>query len=207
MIRVDIGDIVIKKKVKGAIKDKLVIYTFKPSFENISKIGDKREIIERYSTLLDNKHLILASKSGIVSDSILTEKIQEHIRKQEEIADKILSSCCNIQPPKLKIDTKIMIAIALMQHGVNGMAQVRISQRNQTTKKLQEFDVNQYIMSARVNLGMGIDEAKTLTMTEFILLMAMKYPDNEGLTAQEYDEVMADFERKKKKRLEAEKRA
>jgi hypothetical protein len=69
-----------------------------------------------------------------------------------------------------------------MQHGVIGKAKVRRLQRHESGETTSEFRAFDYISAARSHFGMGRDEAAALTMTEFQLLLAAKYPDQKGFT-------------------------
>ena len=43
------------------------------------------------------------------------------------------------------------------------------------------------------HLGMSREEAEQLTMTEFQMLLAAKFPEQKGFTKEEYDTVTDDF--------------
>lgn len=76
-----------------------------------------------------------------------------------------------------------------MQHGVIGKAKVRRLQRNESNTYSREFNASDYIIAARNHFGMSRDEAVKLSMTEFTLLLTAKYPEQKGLTKDEYDAV------------------
>ena len=82
-----------------------------------------------------------------------------------------------------------------------GKAKIRISQRNENKTYSSEFKITDYINNARIHLGLSLDDAKKLTMTEYIMLMANKYPDNEGLTSQEYDAVVTSYKLRRAEQL------
>ncbi|KUQ43263.1 hypothetical protein AWI16_14940 [Enterobacter ludwigii] len=50
-----------------------------------------------------------------------------------------------------------------------------------------------YISAARNHFGMSRAEASQLTMTEFQMLLAAKYPDQKGFTREEYDSIADDY--------------
>lgn len=203
MIRVEIGEVLIKYKNKGFFGNKYKTIKLIPSFENIAKIGDSEHIIDAYSTLLNERHIQLVELfHRNLTDRIISD-IKAHINKQYEIAKLVIACCANDDTRNLKlgIDNAILIAIALLRYGVSGNAKVRVSQRNESKQYQSEFDINQYINSARIHLGLSFDEAKKLTMTEYILLMSKKFPDNDSLTSKEYDEVMAEYKKNKAERL------
>jgi hypothetical protein len=70
--------------------------------------------------------------------------------------------------------------------------------RNRRNTEFKAFD---YISAARTHFGMIREEASQLTMTEFQMLLAAKYPDQKGFTREEYDAIADDYMAKKAKRL------
>lgn len=206
MIRIDIGEILIKKKIKGLFGNKQKTFKLSPTFENIAKIGDPEQIINVYSILVNNRHLqLLQSFSKSLSKLVISE-IKAHVKEQIKCAELVLTCCCDEDISKLKIDcdTKVNLAISLLKYGVSGNAKVRVSQRNESKQYQSTFDINQYINNARIHLGLSFDEAKKLTMTEYILLMANKFPDNDSMTSQDYDDVMSEYRKHKAERLKKE---
>ncbi|WP_392565807.1 DUF6246 family protein [Utexia brackfieldae] len=208
MVRVDIGEICIKQKVKGLFSEKLKTFKLVPSFENISKIGDGDEVIKVYSTLIDDSHAQVWRSFRRSMNKQVIKRIKSTVKAQREAAMRVISCCSDddISSLKLPIDTLINIAAVLLKYGVSGHAKVRVSQRNASKQYKSSFDINQYITNARIHLALSLAEAKKLTMTEYINMMAMKYPDNDGFTAEEYDEVMDAYEKRRKARLEKDKR-
>lgn len=210
MIRTDIGEIVISIKKNGTLNAKKIDYVFTPSFENLSKLGEPSEIINTYAVLLSNDaHNAMTRFKE--PDSYVIKYIAEKLFTQLDIAKTVLTSCCPdditvligdekkkglLQPKKI-----LMLARNLLDYGISGRANVRISQRNKNKSYSSEFKITDYINNARVHLGLLLDEAKTLTMTEYIMLMANKYPDNDGFTSEEYDQVLDDYEKRRKERL------
>ena len=98
----------------------------------------------------------------------------------------------------------IIFAQSLMIHGIIGKAKVRRLQRHEDGQTTSEFNAFEYISAARNHFGMSRDEAEQLTMTEFTMLLAAKYPDQKGFTREEYEQVADDyFERKARKLAKA----
>ena len=59
--------------------------------------------------------------------------------------------------------------------------------------------------TARTHLGMSREEAEQLTMTEFQMMLAAKFPEQKGFSREEYDSVQEDFlERQARRRRSAE---
>lgn len=95
----------------------------------------------------------------------------------------------------------LLIAQSLITHGIIGKAKVRQLQRHESGKATTEFNAFDYINAARNHFGVSRDEAAQLSMTEFQMMLAAKYPDQKGFTREEYDQVADDYLAKKAKRL------
>ena len=64
-----------------------------------------------------------------------------------------------------------------------------------------------WLSAARNHFGMSRAEAEQLTMTEFQLLIAAKYPDQKGFTKEEYDAVADDYMARQARKLARAKKA
>lgn len=95
-----------------------------------------------------------------------------------------------------------MVAVAqgLITHGTIGKAKIRQLQRHETGQATTEFRAFEYISAARNQFGMSRDEAQQLSMTEFILMLAAKYPDQKGFTREEYDAEADEYFARRKRR-------
>lgn len=211
MIRTDIGEIVVSVKKRGALSGKKNDYLFIPSFENLSKLGEPAEIISAYTVLLSNSEYEAMNRFR-EPYSYLIKYINEQQLLKLKTAKRVLRCCCDDDITDLIGGTNkkrglmpeqniFLLAKTLLDYGVAGRAKVRISQRNESKSYTSEFKVNDYINNAIVHLGLSLDEAKKLTMTEYILLMSKKYPDNDGLTSQEYDDAVAQYKQQRAERL------
>lgn len=101
--------------------------------------------------------------------------------------------CVVYRPGQMPKSDIIVLAQHLMQHGVVGKAKVRHLQRHETGERTTEFKAFDYISAARSHFGMSRSEASQLTMTEFQMLLAAKYPDQKGFTREEYDAIADDY--------------
>lgn len=95
----------------------------------------------------------------------------------------------------------VVIAQSLSTHGIIGKAKVRQLQRHENNAATPEFNSYEYINAARIHFDMPREQAEKLTMTEFQLLLNAKYPEQKGLTRDEYDAVADDYMKKKAARL------
>lgn len=108
------------------------------------------------------------------------------------------------RPGSMPPENMVIVAQNLMMHGIIGKAKVRKLQRYETNETTAEFRAADYIMAARNHFGISRDEAESLTMTEFILLLNAKYPNQKGFTRDEYDAVMDEDDRRWQAMMEQE---
>jgi hypothetical protein len=111
--------------------------------------------------------------------------------------------CVVYRPGQMPKNDIIVLAQHLMQHGVVGKAKVRQLQRHETGERTTEFKAFDYISAARSHFGMNRAEASQLTMTEFQMLLAAKYPDQKGFTREEYDSIADEYLKKQAARRSA----
>lgn len=93
------------------------------------------------------------------------------------------------RPGSMPVSDMVLIAQSLIQHGIIGKAKVRKLQRHEGSSTSSEFNAFEYISAARSHLGMSREEAGQLTMTEFQMMLAAKFPEQKGFTKEEYDAV------------------
>lgn len=105
------------------------------------------------------------------------------------------------RPGVMPVRDMVLIAQSLIQHGIIGKAKVRKLQRHEGSNTSSEFNAFEYISAARTHLGMSREEAEQLTMTEFQMLLAAKFPEQKGFTKEEYDAVADDYLARKAQRL------
>ena len=212
----EIGEIGISDSREGG-KD----FLLRPSFAAMARLGEPAEIVKIYATVNGNdaQQLLVACAGALkcvpawVSPSfhLLSERLLS-------AAMLVVQSCCEedltaiigewkgwsryvvYRPGMMPRNDIIVIAQQLMQHGVIGKAKVRRLQRHDSGEATSEFRAFDYISAARSHFAMGREEAAALTMTEFQLLLAAKYPDQKGFTREEYDAVADDYLARKARR-------
>lgn len=106
------------------------------------------------------------------------------------------------RPGAMPISDMVLIAQSLIQHGIIGKAKVRKLQRHEGSSTSSEFNAFEYISAARTHLGMSREEAEQLTMTEFQMMLAAKFPEQKGFTREEYDQVTEEFMARKARRTQ-----
>nr|DAM38462.1 MAG TPA: hypothetical protein [Caudoviricetes sp.] len=213
----DIGELSISDSREGG-KD----YLLRPSFEAMTRIGTPEEIVQAYATIhgIEVSQLTEACASTFGRfPEWLSPSFNRATEKILSTSMLVLQACCEedltamigewkgwrhcvvYRPGKMPKNDIIVLAQHLMQHGIVGKAKVRQLQRHETGQAITEFKAFDYISAARNHFGMSRAEAELLTMTEFQLLLAAKYPDQKGFTKEEYDAVADDYMAKKARRL------
>lgn len=214
----EIGEFSVSDSLAGG-KD----YLLRPSFEAMTRVGTPAEIVHTYATIHGNDvaQLIQVCAGAIGGiPAWLSPSFNRAAEKLLSMSMHVLQACCEddltpmigewkgwsryvvYRPGKLPKNDIIVLAQHLMQHGVVGKAKVRQLQRNETGEKTNEFKAFDYISAARSHFGMDRAEASQLTMTEFQMLLAAKYPDQKGFTKEEYDSVVDDYFAKKQRKLD-----
>lgn len=205
----EIGEIGISDSRDGG-KD----YVLRPSFDAMIRIGESQEVVEIYADIHGRDAEIFIS-TCTDAFGVIPEWLNDTVRR---ISDRLLSKSMDVlqacslddispligewivseqrityQPGLMPRSDIIIFAQQLLQHGVTGKAKSRKLQRHESNSGTTEFKAFDYINAARIHFGMSLDEAKSLTMTEFQTLLSEKYPDQKGLTKEEYSEVADDF--------------
>lgn len=202
-------------------------YFFRPSFINMTRIGEPWEIVQAFYDL-HHDEVSGVLQSALDAYGVIPAWLIQHIkstsygRKAMMAAMTVLAACCDrdvtpltgeIHPAKASgkafkmrrgaMDEFDMLAIAqsLITHGIIGKAKVRRLQRHESKESTTEFNAFEYISAARNHFSMSREEAEKLTMTEFTQLLAAKYPDQKGFTKEEYEAVTEDYLARKARRL------
>lgn len=192
-------------------------YLLRPSFEAMTRVGSPTEIVQAYAIIYGNDVARLIEVcTGILGrfPDWLSPSFNRAAEKLLSTSMLILQACCDddltpmigewkgwrscvvYRPGQMPKSDIIVLARHLMQHGVVGKAKVRQLQRHETGGRTTEFKAFDYISAARSHFGMSRSEASQLTMTEFQMLLAAKYPDQKGFTREEYDKVADDYRAK-----------
>lgn len=202
-------------------------YFFRPSFSAMSAIGEPGEIVQALHDLHNDEVTQLLKRGleayGNAPGWLLTYARKPQLSKPPAYAAmNVLRACCEhditpligelvpgrtgkwafvYRPGHMSLPEMVLIAQSLITHGIIGKAKVRRLQRYEGGQATSEFKALEYISAARNHFGMSRAEAEQLTMTEFQLLLAAKYPDQKGFTKEEYDDVADVYLAKKARRL------
>lgn len=158
-------------------------WSFTPSFKNISTLGKPHDIVSIYAGLHGQDAAIEAAY--VLACLCDQENALEVSGWRDE---------AGWHDGLMPVTEKILIARHLMQHGIIGTAKPSKGDGQFSDR----FDAAEYITAARVHLGLSVEEAENLSMTEFQHLLEMKYPSKEKErdvpSREEYDAAMAHFE-------------
>ena len=140
-------------------------YTFTPSVARIASLGDPHSIVKLYADL--------------------------HGTRAEIEAGYVLACLCDQDDPTPLIGwidgdglrnpgtmpaaEQVILARHLMHHGIIGKAKPGKGGGQYSDR----FDAAEYIAAARVHLGLSSADAEGLSMTEFQMMLAMKYPESQ----------------------------
>ncbi|MFP1868684.1 DUF6246 family protein [Lonsdalea quercina] len=202
-------------------------YFFRPSLAAMTNIGTPKEIVQTFYTLHHDELNTLMDRVmrtyRVVPPCITKYIARPQLAKPLLYASMdVLQACCDediaplvgeiipsrtgkwgfvYRPGKLSFNDMLVTARSLITHGIIGKAKVRRLQKNESRETTTEFNAFEYITSARIHLGISREEAERLTMTEFQLLIAAKYPEQKGFTREEYDAVADDYFAKRERRI------
>ena len=184
----------------------------------MSSIGEPGEIVSTFHALHSDEVTPLLRRA-YDAYSTIPDWVLKHAKRPEltkpalYVAMDVLTACCNhdvsplvgvLVPSKIKSAPSCIarqdaghrdgyLCPALITHGIIGKAKARRLQRNESSQTTSEFNAVEYINAARTHLGMSREEAEQLTMTEFQMLLAAKFPEQKGFTKEEYDKVSDDY--------------
>lgn len=144
-----------------------------PSLRNIATLASATRIITMYEMIHSPK----------VPNWIRLEIGREILLacSDKENIDKHLIKCRNQKPHlnknKISINDQIVVAAALMRHGIAGVNRPEYAGTKSSKKKaVTKFDVNSIVADAMIHFGLSKAEALDLTMSEFCHLLAAKFP-------------------------------
>lgn len=208
----EIGEMVISTDKKD--------YFFRPSFANMTRIGDPKQIVDIFA-LLNGIEIQNLLRQATMNYPKIPDWLFKIINKPVygrnilQLAMLVMQSCCNdecdeiigewkpgkrglvYKQGKMPISDIILIARELFTHGVIGKAKIRQLQRNESQNYFSDSFLSiEYISAARAHFGMTRYDAEQLTMTEFQLMLKAKYPDEKGFTKEEYNAIMEEDDKR-----------
>lgn len=205
-------------------------YFFRPSFINMTRIGEPDEIVQALYDLYNDEVGELMRKAlkafGTIPSWLASHLASPQYSKKAIVTAMTVLQACSPQDVsaltgeivpgrsgkwtfvfrkgRMAPEEMVIIARSLMAHGVIGKAKVRKLQRHEGAQSSSEFNAFEYISAARTHLAMSREEAEQLTMTDFQQLLAAKYPEQKGFTKEEYESIEdAHLARQERRRAKA----
>ena len=158
MILADVGEIGIYYKGREII--------LRPSLYAMSRIADKKTIVEIFSYVMSGDH----AYSLLVIQACTDEDISDIYGMYELVDDELL-----FYDGEVSKEETIIIAQSLLKHGLIG--DVERKQEAKTTKSYTpEFDAKSYVSAVVAHLGISEREAWNMTMTSIAGALQAKFP-------------------------------
>ena len=142
-----------------------------PSFRNMAKIADADRLLLLYDVI----HSPKATLGVLVS---LSREILLACSTDASIDDYLVRTKRSkpyITPRSISVNDQILVAAALMRHGIAGVNKPKTGLKP-SAAGMQKFDVYKFVADAKNHFGMSIEEAWNLTMTEFCYHLASHFP-------------------------------
>jgi hypothetical protein len=173
------------------------VYRLAPTFANIAKLGSPVEIVELFKSFSSpgaqwHKFNIAVCVLNACSDKPIPEKLTGFVKFSERQQRFMYHQPAHGLP---MLDDVITLAEHCLIHGICGK-----TDKKTDGDPLKEFDAMVFIELARIHLDMSREESASLTMTEFVRLMEVKFPPakEDGLSVEENDDMLAWFENQNK---------
>jgi hypothetical protein len=163
-------------------------FLFNPSFKNIAKIGNPKNIVKAFHDLHGPKsvrpamHIMRCCSVSNADD--LIGWIDEYLHRVDgSIPDGEL----------------IILARSLMADGIAGRA--KPTGNSSEGKYSDSFDASEFVDAAMVHLGISAADAWQLTMTQFQRQIEMKFPakNKVDMTEDQYKKAKAELMAKREK--------
>ncbi len=142
-------------------------FTFTPSFKNIAALGSPGEIVRLFVDLHGPKAveaaryiLTVMSDQEDPTPAVGWLSLEDGEWKSGAIPD----------------GEQVILATHLMTHGIAGKANPGDGKSG--GEYTSEFNAAEYVSAARVHLGLSSADAESLSMTEFQMMLAMKFPES-----------------------------
>lgn len=142
-----------------------------PSFRNMATLADAERLLLLYDVIhspkatldvltnLSREMLLACSSSPDIDDYLVRTKRSKPY----------------ITPRSISVNDQIVVAAALMRHGIAGVNRPKNGLKK-SSRGPDKFDVYKYVADAKNHFNMSLEEAWNLTMTEFCYHLASHFP-------------------------------
>lgn len=155
------------------------VFELVPNFFNIGKIGTPSQIVQKMYDISYRGFLFIRafeSACDILQACGLPEKLTGHLHFSER-KGKMLA-----KEGLLPIEHVFLLAEHCMLHGIIGDVDTDDKDKERTGDPLTEFNVHSYLVDAVEFLGVDMDYAEQMTMTQFVKLVKAK---NENMASRD----------------------
>lgn len=166
-------------------------YKINPTFQNIAKLGKPREIIETFTSFFNCPSINWQYHRAVeILQSCLEPNLPESATGRFKVYENGKMKLVN--PPSNDFMSDIIVLAGhCLKHGVVGVT----DSDSEEGEPIKEFDPYFYIGLARKHLGMSRDEAASMTLTEFLAMWDIEFPEakkkrDERLTKAEQQRLM-----------------
>lgn len=159
----------------------------RPSLAAMSSLGDPAEIVDVFARVMGGE---LADSLGVL-----------YVCTDEDISDLVGAyegSPLRYVPGTLPVEHVVLLAQALVRHGIVGVAKEQPRPANYEPEYMREFDAREHAALAMAHLGLTEREAWNMTMTGLVAALRAKFPpsakDSPGSRAPSKEELDASME-------------
>ena len=167
------------------------VFNLSPSFLNIAKLGNPKEIIDTFKDFVSSTNLIVKFSIALnvlecCSDVEIPRALTGSVKFSERQSKFML---VNPLHGEAMVRDVITLAEHCLVHGICG--KVKSTGKGEAVK---EFDAYSYMELARIHLNLSPTDASKMTMTEFLRLMDAKFPQVRDENEASPEEELALFE-------------
>lgn len=168
-------------------------YKLSPTFQNIDKLGTPKEIIETVTSFFNCPSVNWQYHRAVeIVQACCEPKLPEKATGKFKVYENGKLKLVN-PPSKDFMHDIIVLASHCIKHGVIGLTD---SDSSEEGEPMKEFDAYMYIGLAQEHLSKSREQAADMTLTEFLMLWDIKFPEakkkrEERLTKNEQDSLFA----------------
>lgn len=178
-------------------------WAFRPSLARIAALASPEGVVELFARLHGDAEEAAESAAAVLTG--LADESEHDLGILLGYPEPINGVGVRHIGGVMPADERVILARHLMHHGMVGPARPDSQKKAEQGSYCARFDAGEYIAAARVHLGMTLEEAGALSMTEFAQLFEIKFPDSKAgpvsvPTREEYEAGMRAFEELKARR-------
>lgn len=168
-------------------------YEVRPTFQNIGKLGNAKEVIETFKAFFNCPSINWQYHRAVeILQACCEPKLPDSATGRFRVDERGRMKIVNPPPQEFMHDI-IVLASHCLRYGVVGVTDEESSGEGEPIK---EFDVYYFIGLATEHLGRTREQAADMTLTEFLMAWDIKFPEQvkkrkERLTKAEQERLFA----------------